>query len=147
MDPRPELGFSGKIWAILLEFGLFSRIWVRRGPKGDKALWMGRGDGCTDGWMYVHTDGQIPPVFYRTSSPSGPLPKKIVYNFYDLPGSFWPIWPCLKQIVFYLTICFRKMVMKASCDANRCQWICQDWSRDGHDRMSKHENGQNCHEV
>ena len=21
------------------------------------------------------TDGQIPPVFYRTSSPSGPLPK------------------------------------------------------------------------
>ena len=23
MDPRPELGFSGKIWAILLEFGPF----------------------------------------------------------------------------------------------------------------------------
>ena len=29
-------------------------------------------DGQTDG----RTDGQIPPVFYRTSSPSGPLPKK-----------------------------------------------------------------------
>ena len=31
--------------------------------------------GWTDGWM----DGQrneSPPVFYRTSSPSGPLPKK-----------------------------------------------------------------------
>ena len=26
--------------------------------------------------MDVRTDGQIPPVFYRTSSPSGPLPKK-----------------------------------------------------------------------
>ena len=23
MDPRPELGFSGKIWAILLEIGPF----------------------------------------------------------------------------------------------------------------------------
>ena len=41
-------------------------------PRG----WGGRTDGRTyvrtDGW----TDGQIPPVFYRTSSPSGPLPKK-----------------------------------------------------------------------
>ena len=26
--------------------------------------------------MDVRTYGQIPPVFYRTSSPSGPLPKK-----------------------------------------------------------------------
>ena len=31
-----------------------------------------RMDKRTDGRM----DGQIPPVFYRTSSPSGPLPKK-----------------------------------------------------------------------
>ena len=51
----------------MLGFGLFGRIWVRIGPKGDEALRMGGGDG--------HTDGQIPPVFYRTSSPSGPLPK------------------------------------------------------------------------
>ena len=29
-------------------------------------------DGRTDG----RTDVQIPPVFYRTSSPPGPLPKK-----------------------------------------------------------------------
>ena len=27
------------------------------------------------GRMYGHTDVQIPPVFYRTSSPSGPQPK------------------------------------------------------------------------
>ena len=41
------------------------------GPKGDEALKMGLGGG-TD----VRTDGEIPPVFYRTSSPSGPLPKR-----------------------------------------------------------------------
>ena len=29
----------------------------------------------TDGRTDVRTDGQIPPVFYRTPSPSGPLPK------------------------------------------------------------------------
>ena len=70
MDPRPELGFSDKIWAILLEFGLlcldlghFAQIWaillgfglssrilVRIGLKGDEALRMGQGG--TD----VHTD-------------------------------------------------------------------------------------------
>ena len=40
----------------------------------------GGGDGRTDVRTDVRTDGrtdgQIPPVFYRTSSPSGPLPKK-----------------------------------------------------------------------
>ena len=72
---RPELGFSGKIWTILLEFvpfaeiwaillgfGLFSRIWVRLSPKRDVALRMGQGG---------HSDF---PVFYRTLSPSGLLP-------------------------------------------------------------------------
>ena len=37
---------------MLLGFGLFGRIWVRIGPKGDKALSMGCGgqtDGRTDG--------------------------------------------------------------------------------------------------
>ena len=83
MDLRPEVGFSGKIgaillgfgpicldlghfakiWAILHGFGLFGRIWV----TGNKALRMGQ----EDSW----TDGQNPPVFYRTSSPLGPLPK------------------------------------------------------------------------
>ena len=64
-----DLGHLAYIWAILLGFGLFGRIWVSIGPKGDKALRMEqRGD--------VRTYRQIPPVFYRTSSPSGPLPKK-----------------------------------------------------------------------
>ena len=38
-----DLGHFAKIWAILLGFGLFGRIWVRIGPKGDKALRMGQG--------------------------------------------------------------------------------------------------------
>ena len=39
---------------------------------------MGQGgtDGRTDGQTDERTGGQILPVFYRTSSPSGPLPKK-----------------------------------------------------------------------
>ena len=62
----------------MLGFGLFGRIWVRIGPKGDEALRMGRGgmDVWTDGRTYGRRDGQIPPVFHRTSSPSEPLPKK-----------------------------------------------------------------------
>ena len=95
MDLRPELGISGKIWAILLGFrplclelghfaqiwailpgfGLFGRIRVRIGLKGDKALRIGG-----NVWMDIRTDGQIPPVFYRTSSPSGQLPKNL-HNF------------------------------------------------------------------
>merc|ERR1711942_582190 len=49
--------------------GLFGRIGVRIGPKGGEARRMGQGG------TYGRTDGQIPPVFYRTSSPLGPLPK------------------------------------------------------------------------
>ena len=56
-----ELGHFAWIWAILLGFGPQRR----RSPED------GAGGGPTD----VRTDGQIPPVFYRTSSPSGPLPK------------------------------------------------------------------------
>ena len=55
----------------MLDFGLFGRIMVRIGPEGDEALRMGRGDVQTN----IRMDGQIPPVFYRTSSPSGLLPK------------------------------------------------------------------------
>ena len=36
----------------------------------------GRRDRWTDGRTDGRTDKLIPPVFYRTSSPSGPLPKK-----------------------------------------------------------------------
>ena len=33
--------------------------------------------GGMDGWTYVRTDGwKFSPMFYRTSSPSGPLPKR-----------------------------------------------------------------------
>ena len=35
----------------------------------------GMADECTDRWMDVKMDGQIPPVFYRTSLPLGSLPK------------------------------------------------------------------------
>ena len=38
----------------MLGFGLFGRIWVRIGPKGDEALRIGQGgrtDGQMDGWM------------------------------------------------------------------------------------------------
>ena len=45
----------------MLGFGLFGRIWVRIGPKGDEALRMGRG-GRTYGRTDVRTDG-------RTDSP------------------------------------------------------------------------------
>ena len=39
--------------------------------------------GRTDGW----TDRQIPPVFYRTLSPSGPLPKNDTQN--DISVSYF----------------------------------------------------------
>ena len=85
IELRPEFRFSNQIWPNLPRFGLFcldlayfAWIWVillgfgpfclDLGPKGDEALRMGQGG---DG----RTDGQIPPVFYRTSSPLGPLPK------------------------------------------------------------------------
>ena len=67
-----DLAHFGWIWAILLGFGPYS---LDLGPKGDEALRVGQG-GRTDGRTYGRTDGQIPPVFYRTSSPSGPLPKR-----------------------------------------------------------------------
>ena len=37
---------------------------------------MGQGGGNI--YMDVRTDGQIPPVFYSTLSPSGPLPKNVI---------------------------------------------------------------------
>ena len=42
-----DLGHLAYIWTILLGFGLFGRIWVSIGPKGDKALRMGRKGGHT----------------------------------------------------------------------------------------------------
>ena len=54
---------------MLLGFGLFSRILVRIGLEGDNE---DRG-GCMDVRTYVRTDRL--PVFFRTLSPSGPLPK------------------------------------------------------------------------
>ena len=80
----PDLDHFAWLWAILLGYGRYS---LDLGPKGDKTLRMKQGgmDGCTyrrtldvrtDVCMDGHTDGQIPPVFYRTLSPLGPLPKK-----------------------------------------------------------------------
>ena len=45
-----DLGHFAQIWAILLGFCLFCRIWVRIGPKGDEALRMRWGKGRTYGW-------------------------------------------------------------------------------------------------
>ena len=62
-----DVGHFAWIWAILLGFRPYN---LDLGPKEDKA-W--RGEGRTDVWR----DKQIPTVFYRTLSPSGPLPKKV----------------------------------------------------------------------
>ena len=90
IDIRPEFRFSSQIWPILPGFGPFwldlgHFAWIlaiqlgfgpqrRQSPEGGAE----GGDGRTDVRTYGRTDGQIPPVFYRTSSPSGPLPKKQV---------------------------------------------------------------------
>ena len=76
MELRPEFRSSWQIWAILLGFrplclylGHIAWIW---------AFWQNLGqnrDRRMDGWMHGCMDGQIPPVFYRTSSPSRPMPK------------------------------------------------------------------------
>ena len=60
-----ELGHFAWIWAILLGFG----------PQRRQSPEDGAGGG-----MDVRTDGKMPPVFYRTSSRSGPLPKKAVFS-------------------------------------------------------------------
>ena len=80
-DPHGELGFSGQIRAIILGFGPFCSdlgmiawvwaIWQNLGQKRPQRRRSPEdGAGGTNG----QTDGEIPPVFYRTSSPSGPLP-------------------------------------------------------------------------
>ena len=84
MKVRTELGFSGQIWAIMLGFGPFCydlghiawiwAIWQNLGPNRPQRR-RSPEDGA--GGTYVRTYGQNPPVFYRTLSPSGPLPKKV----------------------------------------------------------------------
>ena len=56
-----DLAHFGWIWAILLGFGPYS---LDLGPKGDKALRVGRGG--TDGRTYVRTDRRTDG---RTDSP------------------------------------------------------------------------------
>ena len=51
-----DLGHFAWIWAIMLGFGLFGRIWVQIGPKGDEALRMGWGDERIEGRMDRWTD-------------------------------------------------------------------------------------------
>ena len=76
-----DLANFGRIWTILLGFGPYS---LDLGPKGDEAEGGVGGDGRTDVRTYGRTDGQIPPVFYRTSSPSGPLPKSVISSRVNL---------------------------------------------------------------
>ena len=66
-----DLGHIAWIWAIWQNLGQY-RPQRRQSPE----------DGA--GRDSVYMDGQIPPVFYRTSSPLGPLPKKRK-PYYDFP--------------------------------------------------------------
>ena len=52
--------------------------------------------------MDIHTDVQIPPVFYRTSSPSGPQPKK-----HDLAA----IYGATRTYAFILALCFKGIII------------------------------------
>ena len=68
MGPRGVAGGLGRLskgrggWGLEGAEGLGSGGWTLGGP---------------DGRSLVRSDGRkFPPVFYRTSSPSGPLPKK-----------------------------------------------------------------------
>ena len=56
---------------MLLGFGLFGRIWVRIGPKGDKALRMGQGG--TDVRTYGRTDS---PCVLQNFVPFGAAAQK-----------------------------------------------------------------------
>ena len=70
-----DLGHLAYIWAILLGFGLFGRIWVSIGPKGDEALRMG--------WGYVQMDGwtdRFPLCFW-------PPPKNVIESLRGLSVS------------------------------------------------------------
>ena len=88
-----DLGHFDWIWAVMLEFGPFCLVlghiaWIwailqnlglnrpQRRQSPEDGGTDGRTDVRTDVRTDGRTDGQIPPVFYRTSSPSGPLPKK-----------------------------------------------------------------------
>ena len=56
---RLDLGHFAWIWAIMLGFGLFGRIWVQIGPKRDEALRMGQGG--RNGWTDGRTDSPCVP--------------------------------------------------------------------------------------
>ena len=45
-------------------------------PQGTSGRTFARSLIHSDGRSFVRTDGKFTPLFYRTSSPSGPLPKK-----------------------------------------------------------------------
>ena len=67
----PERAISGPGRA---DFRSGLSFWLGRpdfGPERSDGGTKGRNDKQTDGWT-----NKSPPVFYRASSPSGPLPKK-----------------------------------------------------------------------
>ena len=84
-----DLGHIAWIWAIWQNLGQNrpQRRWSPEDGAGGTYVWTyGRTDVRTDG----RTDGQIPPVFYRTSSPSGPLPKKYIKRLFSHFSTRWP---------------------------------------------------------
>ena len=124
----PDLGHFAWIWAIMLGFGPFCldlghiawiwAIWQNIGqnrPQRRQSPEDGAG-GRTDGRTYVHTDEQIPPVFYRTSSPSRPLPKK---------GSLYiQLSPALADFKGHTKlICFRLNFVEASIRNAKKIWL------------------------
>ena len=65
----------------MLGFGLFGRIWVRMGPKGDEALRMGQGGGRTYGRTYVRTYGRTDsPCVLQDFVPFGAAAQKPTYQ-------------------------------------------------------------------
>ena len=101
---------------MLLGFGIFSRILVRIGLEGDRKDRGGRMYGCTD----VRTDGQILPVFFRTSSPSGPLPKNKQKDV-----SFSIMGGCHRNTSLFLLKCeyFKQRIFRNIAQSNLLQFF------------------------
>ena len=69
---RVSKGLGG--WGLERAEGLVSRGGLD--PQGTSGRTFGRSFARSDVCSFGRTDGRFTPLFYRTSSPPGPLPKK-----------------------------------------------------------------------